>query len=537
MSLVPLSLVLALAAPPECSEQQPLPTDLFLRRLSLDLRGELPTLAEYEAVTGRDAVPEETIDAWLGSDEFRVAMRWYHEGLLWPNVSNVQLGNGSNVVSPAKGGTIYALIGNPRRKKYRQGLGTEICGDYAQTEYDSQGRPVAQTVVDPNTGTSYQQEGWVQVAPYWAPDTLIKVCAFDAQTALTNFGDACPPDAPTFGPNACVRCDSPTGASSAACGCGENLRWCYSQDVFFEVLDSMRESVLRLADDVATGAAPYSALLLGTNLWVDGRLGFWYEHTAKVSNLQRTYNVPVPSDGDHSGSTYTDPSWRAVARSGVHAGVLTHPAFTLRFQSNRGRANRARSAFTNQYFVPPSGEDTDCDPTTDDLTERCTCRGCHLTLEPLAAYYADVAEAGSGLLTDRVAFPIYDAQCDPDVSPKITLDCSRFYATEVDAPKPGTLRAYQYADDATYFHQQIATNAAKGPRGLAEELIASGAFHEATVSNVATWFLGRPLVRDPSRVDDESALHADWVAAFAADEDFPGLVRRIVTSDTYRRIR
>ena len=54
------------------------------------------------------------------------------------------------------------------------------------------------------------------VKPYWAPDTRVKVCAFDAQKPqflkLTN--------GKTY--------DCSRGNGNKACGCGPDLRWCQS---------------------------------------------------------------------------------------------------------------------------------------------------------------------------------------------------------------------------------------------------------------------------------------------------------------------
>ena len=132
---------------------------------------------------------------------------------------------------------------------------------------------------------------------------------------------------------------------------------------------------------------------------INGRISFWRKNLAPLVNLNKTINdwgvtdAPVPDELD-----YNDLTWTPAERSGDHAGILTLPGYTLRFHTNRGRANRFRVVFTGQYFVPPAGADTDCDPETDDLTERCTCRHCHQVLEPLAAHFATVIEAGSAMV-------------------------------------------------------------------------------------------------------------------------------------------
>ena len=47
----------------------------------------------------------------------------------------------------------------------------------------------------------------------------------------------------------------------------------------------------------------------------------------------------------------------------------------------------------------------------EDLTQRCTCRSCHRELEPLAAHWGQLAEAGLTALTDLARFPRVREDC------------------------------------------------------------------------------------------------------------------------------
>src|SRR5690349_16475783 len=82
----------ALADGEVCSLHRDLPVERQLRRLSMDLKGTVPDVAEYDAVAGQAVLPAEVIDEYLASDEFRVQMRRYHESLLWTN-PNLILGD------------------------------------------------------------------------------------------------------------------------------------------------------------------------------------------------------------------------------------------------------------------------------------------------------------------------------------------------------------------------------------------------------------------------------------------------------------
>ena len=234
-----------------------------------------------------------------------------------------------------------------------------------------------------------------------------------------------------------------------------------------------------------------------------------------------------------------------------HSGILTLAAYTLRFQTNRARANRFRTVFTKQYFVPSdipeSSETHDCSEDSDDLTQRCTCRGCHQVLEPLAAYWGKVAEAGSALMSSTSVFPVYNPKCDPtSASFKGGLDCARFYVVDSSQPNPGVLLAHQFAyvdesqDPATdldTLHYEIFKNLEAGPRAAAEKITSNGQFHSAMVQNLFEHFMGRPMNLNPGLPDNEIALLSELSEEFQAHDDFKKIVKRIVLLPQYRRVQ
>jgi hypothetical protein len=258
-----------------------------------------------------------------------------------------------------------------------------------------------------------------------------------------------------------------------------------------------------------------------------------------MTGLNKTYNAldaneaPLPEN-----KLFTDPTWEAADRLEPHAGIVTLPAYTLRFQTNRGRANRFRIAFTGQYFVPPSNPtDTNCDPLAEDLTQKCTCRSCHQVLEPLAAHFGLIAEAGSTFITDKTEFPVYNEKCDPNVVAKTAFACNRFYVTSKDSYNPGTLFPYQFADIQDPLHQSIATNLDGGPILWAQSIIANGQFHSAIIRHLFRHLMGRGLILDPTRDDNELDLLSDMTAEFKANDNFKGLVKSMVQLPQYRRVR
>ncbi|MFT3766512.1 MAG: hypothetical protein QM820_13515 [Minicystis sp.] len=248
----------ATAAGEECSMHREVPVERLLRRLSIDLRGTVPDASEYDTVAGKDAIPDDVLQQYLDSDEFRIQMRRYHEDLLWTNpVATLgEVGFALSSATIGTAGTVFFVSSTGKRKLYRGGDGTKNCQDKPQSAlgYDASGMPIAELITDP-TG-DYYAEGWVDVHPYWEPDPnkTIRVCAFDAQATTTYTlppGDA---DAGTH------TCDDVFAVGKAkSCGCGPNLNYCMTTGaVQTPVLSSMREQLLRLVDDYTDGTRPYS---------------------------------------------------------------------------------------------------------------------------------------------------------------------------------------------------------------------------------------------------------------------------------------
>jgi hypothetical protein len=258
--LIFLCLTVALVAPSAfaetnlCAYPQELDRYRLLKRISMDLRLHGPTYEEYTALDAETELPESTIDSYLESDDFRVAARRFHEDLLWPQVGNVAIADLSVVIVKSKKNDIYSVLGAPRRKAWRKGTGNETCGNWKQGEFNDDGSPIPNPIKDENGKLLYLEDGYVEVEPYWSPGYPIKICAFDAQTAL--YGVKVP-------------CTELRAKSDPKCGCGENLRWCfgggsspYSQEgVVQQILSSAREQLLMVVDDHTIGNAAYSEIL------------------------------------------------------------------------------------------------------------------------------------------------------------------------------------------------------------------------------------------------------------------------------------
>jgi hypothetical protein len=530
---------------PMCSLYEPIDKYQLLRRLSLDLRHRLPDYDEYRALESEQSVPGEVIEAYLGSDEFRSVVRRYHGKLLWPNISNVQLATvgfilrNSGIGPQGGGGGPNALVylNNPQRSvKYRGGNNLHSCQDKLQTDiqpaYQLGEVPTCENVTD--NGVDYCLEGYVEMTPYWESDSnkTIKLCAFEAQTTATATQKQGPPNGP--GPVETVSCNDPKTYNNPACGCGPKASYCWGWGSPSEVLTEMEEQLMLTVDDHTVGGKPYSEMLTTSEVYSNERLAFFQRFLAPMSGPERTYNTWHEGDGAlPANPDYTDTSWYATSRGGTHSGILTLPAYTLRFQTNRGRANRFRISFTNSYFMPSSEPDTEgCSESTDNLTERCTCRYCHVTLEPLAAHFATIAEAGTTLID---SFALDRPECVKKGGQKGSFDpwCDRFWITDEAADNPGRLITHQYANEVAAIQAGIDA----GPRGLAQSIIADGSFARGTVQHVFKHFVGREMNLDLSSVEDETELLDELAAEFQASDDFIALITRIVQLDSYRRIR
>ena len=510
----------------QCYSSQELDRYRLLRRLSLDLRQQLPSYEEYLALDDESDIPKALIDDWLASDAFRQTMRRFHEDLLWPSLNGVSLTdvNARIAIQNAR----YVLLGQGRKRTFRGGNGTQTCGNFEQTEFNPDGSPIPREETTPD-GLPFQQDGWVWVEPYWAPGTQVQVCAFDAQAAsVGQFAD----------------CATLDGMSDPKCGCGPNLRHCYGEGAESAFRDDMREQLGRLVDDIAVGGRPYSELVTTRRQWVNGRYEFWRKYMGPMVSINKTWNVPGPGDAPTSEApSFSDLEWRLVERSGHHAGVQTMPAFLLRFQTNRSRANRFRTVFTSQYFVPAEGAAAEgCSDDTTDLTNRCVCQTCHQVLEPLAAHFAEFVEAGLSAF-DHDIYPVnHDTCANLEQLPepqrrRIAATCRRFYVMEDGEPNIGTLIPWQYADGDGQLHQTIAANIASGPLGLGESTIASGLFHTSTVRNMFRFLMGRDMNLDPTDALNELDLLSDIATEFQVHDDLTQLVATLIDLPQYRRIR
>lgn len=495
---------------PSCRPESPrLDGASYVRALSLDLRGTIPSLEELAALRD-DEIPAEMLDAWLEDDAFATRAVRHHRSLLWNNLAAVRFVHFMQRVSvsgTAVGGT---------RRWYRTSSARDVrpnesaCDDREDTLLaDGRAR------LD---GTG--MDGYVRVNPYWAPETEILVCAIDAQT---NRYSARGRD-----------CSSREGVSDPGCGCGPGLAWCDTQAVQDAIVEGFNRDVeLRIAASLEADE-PYTEIFTGRRAFVNGPIVHYLKHLARwysgVPLLPMPYDLAQLPDLPYTAAD----TWVPIELPVSHAGVLTSPAYLLRFQTNRARASHFYDAFLCSPMTPPAGGlpvASEAEQRELDLQLRAGCRYCHAILEPAGAHWGRWGQQAGGFL-EPTSYPAYLQECADCARGEETCSdtCRLNYLTRPlssqQEPYVGMMRVYEF------LRPEHANYVEEGPAGLIRDGLADGRFTECTVRRTAEWLVGRPLT------DADAAETARFQDAFVASGlRMTPLVRSIVSSDLYRRAR
>lgn len=493
-------------------EAQPttLSPERYLRALALDLTGDLPTDAQRSAVDAQGDVSPEMVDEMLASPDFVARAVRHHDALLWNNLRNLSPLAVNFSLSTFGSGIFYRRTPSAA---YR-GI-TTSCLDEPAT-FDANGRPVTRLV------DGARREGWVWATPYWSPNTPVKVCAFDAQETLVS----------SLGTD----CASTRGPTDVECGCGPSMRHCGFDTTRLAIVDGLAEAQRRVVAAVIGEGAPYTDLFTTRRAFVNGPLVHFWRYQAK---LPANYVFePLPLDVDRLPElAFTDrDTWVEIEMPAGGAGILTQAAFLIRFQTNRARPNRFYDAFLCQPFQPPPGglppASAECsrDP---DLQKRCGCKYCHALLEPSGAHWGRWSEQGAAYLPEARFPPVrQDCVVCATTGQQCSDECRRFYVmtalTDEERPYLGTLKSYQFR------REDHVRNIENGPRLLALTAVADNRLPRCVARRTAEWLIGRPL----APTDDEDTWLSTLTTRFVTGGyRFDTLVRDVVTSDLYRRVR
>lgn len=533
-----------------CQAAEPLDGQRLLRRLSLDLRGTVPSYEEALEQHGKNDVSESKIEEMIRSPELVQTIRKFHEASLWPNLDQVDLVPGANMLYPyelAPGVRIYM---SPLRAVFTRTTGSNLyvpCKP-EPARFDADGKVIADPLMMGTSIIAYQ-EGYVEVEPYWAPGTRIKVCGFDAQTA--DSAPLCPGPGERFpfvepycqqyqnaatsvrAPfrSSLVSCEAPMSLFAPGCGCGPNLKLCHSLESRALLRKSLLDQELRIVEDVVSHDQPYHQILLTKHVEVNGPIAHYLTHQSRLAF--DVYGDPDATSAVPPGLSFTDADrWLPVERTGRHSGILTTPGYLLRFQSNRSRANRFYSAFECSTFIPSGPLPSPFEPCSkhEDLTKRCGCDACHKALEPLASHWGRFSEYGLTPIDDARFPRALGQSCTVPISSVEQLfRCYRFY--KIDAV--GEEVPYRYQLNSYVFRTpEEVVNIEQGPALLANHAIQSGQFSTCTARKMWTHFMRRAPTSD-----EETQVIPDLVTKYeAANFNLKQLVRAIVLHPAYRRL-
>ncbi len=489
----------------------------WLRALSLDLRGVVPTDEEYAEVEAAGEVPESLLDEWLATDDFAWQAVRYHRSLLWPRVTDIRLmANKQRLTYDYDAGLYYRYL---VAENYR-GCPMKTCGDF-EASWTADGELV--TTVDEE---GCVQEGWVEVNPYWDMADTVKVCAFEAQETLVS----------PLG----TECDTYDGRYDPYCGCGPNLAWCDTFSLGHNGDNPNPPVATAIAGDLEHRVAKvvredqsYLELLTGRTMFVNGPLVHFLRYQTQVPAHVRFNEVPIDPDILPDLSFGDEDTWVEIELGEEQSGILTSMLYLMKYQTRRARANRFYNAFLCQPFQPPDTGLTDLDDPTPtlNLREREGCDYCHALLEPAAAHWGRWGEYGAGYL-DPVTFPAQNDDCAwcAEAGESCSAACSNYYVVDAlsseEDPYIGWLRSYEFLEERNIDHVEV------GPKLLVYSSVVDGRLPMCVASNTAEWLLGREIG------PDDEAWVTELATGFSAGGfSFQGLVKDIVTSEEYRRVR
>ena len=473
------------------------------RAVSLDVRGRPLSIEEVDALLAAGELDAATLDAWLASPDFGQQVVRHHQGLFLNNVVfNIDPFRTLRDYGQFGFGVWYSYFLSP----VHRGTGMTNCTDY-EADVNELNQPQSWRM-HWNGG---RDEGAVDVQPWWDMDSTIRVCAYDAQlTEVSAAGNAC---------------DSYEGQFDTDCGCGPNLIWCTVDSQQELVREGLSDAISQRVLEVVNADEPYSEILTDPSRYVNGPMIEYYRNRSAFST---TLISPVPIEDLPDIAPDAADTWVRVEGGDHLAGALTEPGWLLRFQTNRGRANRFFTEFLCGEFIPPESgimEIAEENPTPD-LSQKPVCMDCHTVLEPWAAYWGRWQEVGT-LHYDPADYPAYSeecAACGPNCQDSF---CRQNYLMRVRHPHEeayfGTLKSYVFLIGDAEEHPDF------GPALWADEITSDGRLARCAAEKAAIWLLGRPEQEiDPDLING-------WAADFSASGlSYRALIRSIVTSPAYR---
>jgi hypothetical protein len=545
-----------------------------LRRIYMVTHGRPPLPEEREALAAattdaeREAVIARAIDEGLASPDFYSQMvelghHWMRNGAYL----NGAQGNG--------------YMGNMSAHTGRCGDATVHAGAFYM--YAQSGSRRDAWCDDPAAPT-------LEVEPWWAPGTTVRLVGEAASTAPVVDADGDPVDC------GIATEDYYDMSNPPGCGCGPNAMWCFPGNGLGgggAQQRGMWEEPARLVAHLAWHDRPLSDVVLGNYTVATNYVRALYLRFGRQTGL---YNDRLDSNAtwfrpDHGSALrdplHTDPldpgAWRELVveelapqllslsdlaltadpsrtfrwdprtdsgpAPGLPAsGVFTMPGMNSTFPRERPRAARMIEIFACREFSPPPS-DIHFPPPDTDIARSGECMHCHMLMDPVAIAFRRWIFRGNYVprpyLADLANLEVPDNLYDPDYrypyggwfgsgaerwemnwAPNTTM-------TPVTPEQLEANRGAMFLDtippEYTIFGEH--TDGTMGPLGFAKVLVSSGEFDRCAARRIYERVIGRAL--DP-------AAEGRYIETLAAQLAAGGrmvrpFVRQLLESNEFRR--
>jgi hypothetical protein len=412
----------ALAAPPAGDTPPSLSYTRLLRRVTLTLRGQFPTVVEYLAILNapddgaREALIQETIDDALTSEDF-------HQQMLEFGYDTLGVGTYSELLSGSawKGSQAIQLQPCGSNTLHAGRLGT-FAGN-ATNSYPDKGDSV-NLCDDPEAMTH-------EVEPWWAPGTTVGTIGWaGAETTEVpdedNPGEFLDCGLAKIMLYNIYRIDNQDPNITPRCSCGPNLIYCArrsitpgegSWDGFEHDPSAQRRAVFeesaRLFAHVIMKDRPFTDIILGDYTVVNQGLQHMYVRAARMNPANAWLDaiewwkaIVDPNEWREivvqdmnpmllaDRNTTFDPSVDMTEPPGIpSAGVLTTYGSLGSFTRERPRAARWLETLACREFIPAPPNINFTPYETDPATQG-VCQNCHKIIDPVAIHFKRFSESG-----------------------------------------------------------------------------------------------------------------------------------------------
>lgn len=550
---------------PVLPDAPPLSATRLLRKVSLRLVDQAPSMEDYEALlaltddAARDAFLADYIDKLITSPAFYRNMLSFGHDILKVTEANA-------------GFQGEAYIGQLSPMLTACEMGTKHPG----TLFTYSGAETASSLALCNDDNAVI----VDAEPWWAPGTTVPIFERFSPGPSVGTGN--------------IACSQARGSlyetplPDSGCGCGPNLRYCQPKDFYWTWGNSNMEVSARrmvwdeparlwahviwndrpLSDVVLANYSVAPVALKHTYLRSGQRVGVGAEVDG-IPFFRASDYASTPSDPEHAPDsplawhefvverlhprylslagatpsagldrTYTfDPRTEAGEPKGIpFAGVLTSLGMLSAFPRERVRGARMMEVFACRDFTPPAATQKFNEYKRDPATEG-SCQHCHTALDPASIFFKRAGNPTYG--TDRMWAGFADGFWD-DKSPTYSEPWIRWTRVfQPDTRLTPVSEAQMKANPNTRFIDFLPPeqtllglkgDGTIGPLGFGKIVVQSGEFDRCMTRRIHQHIVGRDLGAD------ETATLDELTAAFVSDgRNVRKMIKRLMKREEFRR--